>query len=84
MKPNGVYVLSGDYYRAAKLLAIDGDSPTIPVQFQMAIVWKALMYYAAYEEAGSLYATAEKNHMSVYGKLLRNQLPMIETAGPLV
>ena len=83
-KPKGIYVLSGDYYRAAKLLAIDADTPTIPVQFQMAIVWKALMYYAAYEEAGSLYATADKNYTNIYGKLLKNQMPMIESAGPMV
>lgn len=83
-KPAGVYVLSGDYYRAARLLANNGDTPTIQAQFHMAIVWKALMYYAAYEEAGSLYATAEKNYTNVYGKMLKNQMPMIESAGPMV
>lgn len=82
-KPAGVYVVSGDYYRSASLMVNDGDTPTIPSQFHMTIIWKALMYYAAFEEAGSLYATAEKNFNMAYSALLRNQLPMIETAGPL-
>lgn len=82
-KPAGVYVLSGDYYRAAALMAADGDTPTLPTQFEMAIVWKAVMYYAINQEAGSLYATAEKEYDRLMAKLEANQLPRIEWPGAM-
>ncbi len=83
-KPNGVYVLSGDYYRRATTMAANTDTPSLPSEFHMAIVWKAVMYYAQYEEAGALYATAEREYKRILRRLEMNQLPPMILAGPLV
>lgn len=82
-KPDGVYVFSGDYYRSATTLSANGDIPVVPPQYHMVIVWRALMLYAQYEEAGSLYATAEREFTKVNRMLELNQLPSIMMAGPM-
>lgn len=50
--PTSTYTLTGDYYLSPRTLIVDADEPTvIPVQFQIAIVWRALWYYGMYEGA---------------------------------
>ena len=82
-KPNAVFVFSGDYYRSAKTMSVNTDDPIIPSQYHMVIVWRALMLYAAFEEAGSLYQTAMVEYNKINRMLELNQLPPIVMAGPL-
>lgn len=66
--PNGNYTITGDYYTAPTVMALDADVPTgLPTQFHMAIVWKACMSYGAYEAAPEVYQRGELE----FGKLMR-------------
>lgn len=82
-KPDAVYVISGDYYRVAPVLAADDDEPLFPARFHEAIVWLAQRYYAGYEEDGGVYADANRKFNELYVPLMADQLPQIGLGAPL-
>lgn len=58
--PAAGYTITGDYYLAPQTLSANADEPSnIPMQFQIAIVWRALWYYGMYEAAPEVVARAE-------------------------
>lgn len=82
--PNGIFVLTGEYWRAASAMAANGDEPGMPAQFHMAIVWQAVQLYAMNEEAPTLIATSGNSLATYMSRLENNQLPEIEFGAPLV
>jgi hypothetical protein len=50
----------------------------------MVIVWKALMFYGAFEGAPEAYAHGEKEYRDAVAKLKLNQLPRTVYGSPLV
>lgn len=75
--PDGVYTVSGEYFKAPQTLALDADIPEMPVQFHMAIVYRALMMYARYENAIEVMGDADRNCKRLMARLSLNQLPGI-------
>ena len=75
--PNGDYTITGDYYRAPILLAADADVPALPVQFHMMIVYKAMMYYGAYEAAPEVYDRGELEFGKLMARLDALRLPEV-------
>lgn len=71
------YTISGDYYKTLTALTLDTDTPDMPVRFHEAIVWKALMYYGAYESAPEKYTSAEREFKRIMTQLEIDQLPDI-------
>lgn len=65
--PTATYTLTGDYYRAPTLMSGDDDTPTnLPVQYQMAIVWRAMRdAYGQYEAAPEVMARATANYRRI-------------------
>lgn len=50
--PDGTYTVTGDFFKAPTTMAADTDLPTgLPAQFQMLIVYGAMMKYSGYEAA---------------------------------
>jgi hypothetical protein len=62
------YTISGDYFSVPTEMAIDTDTPVLPTQFHMAIVYKAMMFYGASESAAEVYQEGEAE----FGKMLRS------------
>lgn len=81
--PNDIFTITGEYWKRAQTMTANVDEPLIPSQFQMAIVWKAVQYYAADQGAAELYATAEREYMRLIRKLELHSLPKLMMAGPL-
>jgi len=48
-------------------MTADADIPALPAQFQMAIIYRAMMSYGAYEAAPEVYQRGELE----FGKLMR-------------
>jgi len=81
--PSSGYTMTADYFTAPVTFAADADTPAMPAQFHMAIVYRAMMYYAGFESASEVYQEGEIE----FGKLMRrmdsDRLPEISFAGPL-
>lgn len=79
--PTSAYTLTGDYFTAPLVLTANGDEPSnIPVQWQMLIVYQAMIYYGMYEGAPEVVARGEKYYRKLKRQLGNLRLPMI-TAG---
>jgi hypothetical protein len=61
------YTITGDYFTAPLDMTADADIPALPAQFQMAIIYRAMMSYGAYEAAPEVYQRGELE----FGKLMR-------------
>lgn len=81
--PTADTAISVERYQNPTALAADADTPAMPIEHHMAIVYKALLLYANFEEAGVTRATAEaeyNRHLMALGLL---ELPGFELADPL-
>lgn len=80
LPPDAVYTVTGEYYAAPTILAADADTPAMPARFHLAIVYKAMMYLGGYEAASEIYQRGEKGYREMYGRLMDDQLPMVQIA----
>lgn len=81
--PDQAYVIDGEYYTQPVSLVLDTDSPAIPARFQMAIVYRAMMYYAGYEAAPEVLARGDFEYRRLYSRMEIDQLPTIVSGPPL-
>ena len=81
--PSSGYTVTGDYYTAPVILALDADTPLMPTQFHMAIVWKICMSYGAYEAASEVYQRGEMEFKKIMRRLERDRMPEIVLGCPL-
>lgn len=81
--PSDGYTVTGDYYTRPINLTTDTDTPSMPDFYHMAIVWRALMYYASYEGAPEAYQRANVEYGRVMKGLASDRLPMVTFGGPL-
>ena len=81
--PDYAYTVNGEYYKANQTLAADGDTPEMPAQFHMAIVYRAMMMYGRYNSASEIYDDAKENYRRIVARLEMNQMPGIEISEPL-
>lgn len=77
------YSFSLDYYATAEELTQDADVPSLPEQYQLAIVWKAVQHYGRYEEVPFLVQTGEINYTRILEQMLATESPKMHLAGPL-
>jgi hypothetical protein len=82
-KPDAVYTIAGEHWWRAQVMTADDDEPIFPDDFHEVVVWKALTYYAAYEEAPAVYAQGNAQFGPVWARLEVDQLPPINTGAPL-
>ena len=81
--PDAIYTVNGEYYMSMKTMALDADIPILP-DYHMAIVWKALMYYGAFEGAPEVYTHGQEQYDKLLSKLEINQLDKITYGPPLI
>lgn len=81
--PDQVYVVNGLAYAQPTALVNDTDTPTMPPQYHMAIVWRALMYYGQFEAAPEAYSHGQNEYTRLMDRLLADQLPVIGFGEPL-
>ena len=77
------YTLTGDYYKVATELVTDTDTPAMPDQFHMIIVYRAMMYYGAYEAAGEVAQEGATGFKRLNTMLVLNQLTPITLGNAL-
>lgn len=77
------YTLVGDYYLAPTELSNATDIPSLPAQYQMAIVYKAMMYYGVSEAAPEVYDEGRSQYEVILRQIMATQLRRPRLAGAL-
>ena len=54
-------------------MAADADTPDMPSEFHLLLVWRALQEVAKFDAAPEVLARAEKNHAGMVHRLLLDQ-----------
>ena len=72
--PISVEVVTYEYWRKPFVFEADNDVPAFSSQHHDILIYKALMYYAADEEAGNIYADAKANYETMLQKLRDDEL----------
>ncbi len=81
--PFGGLTVTGDYYQHATELAGNDAIPGLPVQFHMAIVYRAMMFYGASEVAQEVYGEGRDEFKRIMNAVRERELPDICSAGSL-
>lgn len=75
---DGGYSVQADYWASPTELALDADTPAMPVQFHMLLVWRALLEIASFDAAPEVEARAVRNLKIVWRDLIEDQAPRIQ------
>ena len=78
------YTVIGDYYRVATELSADADTPAMPSQFHMAIVYRAMMFYGVSEASPEVYQEGKDEFQKLLGDISKQQLSHFEFGPALV
>jgi hypothetical protein len=81
--PAAGYTVTGDYYKVATELVLDGDTPGIQPMYHMMIVYRAMMYYGASEAAPEIYQEGEVEWRKMMARLAVAQLSDISAPDSL-
>lgn len=81
--PAAGYTMTGDYFTAPVQLTADADIPACPTQYHMAIVYRAMMSYGAFESASEVYQRGETEFGRLIDRMEIDRLPPAGFAGPL-
>ena len=82
--PNALYTVTGDYFTAPAVMAVDTDTPTgLPAPFHMLIVYVAMVKYGGYEAAPDVYQRGATSSAAFYNRLQSLRAPRISFGGPL-
>lgn len=77
--PDGPYTIKGEYRKGRQTLALSADTPEMPDQFHMSIVWLATVMLTEQDEASADTLTrAEGKFDELISQLERDQLPALE------
>lgn len=81
--PTGAQTVVLDYWQKPEVLAANSDTPRIPDQYQMAIVWRAVMFYCGHDEASDLFRSAKFNFDRIMSRMEDTELEPMQDAEPL-
>jgi hypothetical protein len=82
-KPDAIYTVSGEYMKAATAMSGDTDTPELPQEYRMAIVYRAMMKYGRYTSAPEVFNDGQSEYLRVMAEMRRTQRPREKTGGPL-
>lgn len=82
-KPDGIYRVSGEYQRSATAMAADSDTPALPSEYHLAIVYRAMMKYGRYVGAQEIYNDGAIEYRRMLREMRRTQLPRCCEPGSL-
>lgn len=82
-KPGDIYTLRGEYMKAATALDGDDDTPELPAEYRMAIVYRAMMKYGRYSGATEVFTDGQAEYMRMMREVGRTQRPANVVPGAL-
>lgn len=82
--PDDTYVITGEYWRSAQTLSADSDTPEMPAEYHMLIVFQAMEDYAYFEDAQDVLARVAVKRNRLLNQVSRANAPAWRKAGPLI
>lgn len=82
-KPDGVYVVSGEFQRGNQVLTNATDEPDMPSGYHMVIVYEAMKRYGQFKAATEVFVRGENDGKALRRALELDQLPRMTFAEPL-
>ena len=83
--PDASYTVSGEYYKTPAIMTLDADTPIgLPDRFHIAIVYRAMMSYGAFESAPEVYQRGNTQLNAMMAKIRINQMPPIMRGGAFI
>jgi len=77
------YTIVGDYFKIPTEMVADTDTPSLPTQYHMAIVYRAMMFYGAYEAAQEVFNEGEAEFARMMARLSASRLTEVTFGGAL-
>ena len=77
LPPDGIYTISGVYYKAPTEFSGNTDEPDIPSRYHMLIVYRAMQEYGFYEAAQEVIQRAAARYNEMLQNLLIDETPDI-------
>lgn len=74
---DAAYTLSGPYFQAVQVMALDADVPAMPARYHDAIFWRALKHWAEYSEAADIFNTASRHDLMWETTMVNDMTPKI-------
>lgn len=81
--PNADYTITAQYYQRPIVLVNDGDVPSLPPEFMMAIVYKAMQEYGLAENAPEVQARGERKYKEIISNMENQRLQMVTRGAAL-
>lgn len=81
--PNDAYVISGEYHRSAQILTANGDTPEMPSDFHMLVVYGAMEDHGYFDAAPEEIDRGARKYRRLLRQLEGTQQPRMRRAGPL-
>ena len=75
--------MRGLYTKQVQVLVDDVDTPIMPEQYHMAIVYKAMMLYAGYEAAPEVFQAGAQGFNRTYNQMVIEDTPPVLLPGGL-
>lgn len=75
------YTITGDYFACPTEMALDADIPSLPAHYHMAIVYRAMMMYGAFEAATEVYQRGSNEFKLMMNRIENDQTPDITIGG---
>lgn len=82
--PDGIYTITIEYYKAPQDLSLDADVPTLPSEFHMMIVYRAMQKYGMFTAALEQVQQGETEYNRLLAKLIIDQAPTISCGASFI
>jgi hypothetical protein len=79
--PDAAYNVILEYYAAPQSLSASTDTPLLPVHYHMAIVYRAVMLYAAHDDHPQLNQDAVLNYERWLRRIMATEAPQVRVSG---
>lgn len=73
--PDKAYTISGRYFQTPSEMTANTDVPSLPSEFHMLIVYKAMEYYGVFENAAEVYEGGKAAYNRLFSRLVASELP---------
>lgn len=77
LPPNDIYTVSGEYFKNVTELSANTDTPSMPDQYHMLIVYRAMQDYGVSEAAPEVLQKGNARYQQMFNRLVFDETPEV-------